>query len=203
MVRLVLIAALAGCYAPDVADCVDRCDSSNLCPDGLTCQSGYCRAEGATGTCSSSSMNMPDAPGSASCPPVPMQQGCSLVGAAPVVPYCLTLCAAATGTTANAFTAGGSWHAAVLDTPVKMMTASTVIGPNATWVGLEQGSGATSPSASWMWHGGAQVTQLPWNAGQPDDGDHTENGAEQCATLAGSGYSDEPCSASHPFLIEP
>ena len=203
MVRLVLIAALAGCYAPDVGDCVDRCDSSSLCPDGLTCQAGYCRADGATGTCASSSMDMPDAAGSnASCPPVPMQQGCSLAGPMPVVPYCLTLCAAATGTTANAFTVGGSWHAAVLDTPVKLAAASAITGATATWVGLEQGSGAASPADGWTWRGTA-VTQLPWNAGQPDDGDHTENGAEQCGTLAGSGFSDEPCSASHPFLLEP
>jgi len=201
MVRLVLIAALAGCYAPDVADCVDRCDSSNLCPDGLTCQAGFCRADGASGTCSTA-QDMPDA-ATAMCPPIPMMQGCTLAGAQPVTPYCYVLCAAATGTSANAFTAGGSWHAAVLDSPGKLAAAVTAAGASPAWIGLEQGSGAAAPDASWSWHGGTAATQLPWNAGQPDDGDHTENGAEQCATLAGSGFSDEACTASHVFLIQP
>ena len=204
MVRLVLIAMLAGCYAPEVADCVDRCDSSNACPDGLTCQAGYCRTDGATGTCTTSSMNMPDAPGSsATCPPVPMQQGCTLVGPAPAEPYCFAACAAATGTTALAFTAGGSWHAAVLDAPEKMMAASVVARGSIMWIGLQQAASATTPAAGWSWVTGASLAAAPWAAGQPDDGDGTENGTEQCATLGGSAFTDEACSGSHVFVIEP
>lgn len=203
MVRLVLIAALAGCYAPDVGDCVDKCDSSNLCPDGLTCQAGYCRADGASGTCASA-MDMPDAAGSsASCPPVPMQQGCTLVGPTPIEPYCYAACAVQSGSAALAFAAGGSWHAAVLDMPVKMMAASVVARGSVMWIGLSQAASATSPAAGWSWVTGAQLAAAPWAAGQPDDGDGTENGTEQCATLTGSAFTDEPCSASHVFVIEP
>jgi hypothetical protein len=198
MVRLVLALALAGCYSPDLADCADRCDTSNLCPDGLTCQAGYCRTEGATGTCSSQ-QDMPDA-ANASCPPIPMQQGCQLASPQPVVPYCYVACTATTGTAALAFS---PWRAAVLDTPEKLAAAMAIAGPTTMWVGLEQGSGAGSPSASWSWVTGAALGSLPWATGQPDDGDHTENGAEQCATLTGSAFSDEPCSASHQYLLQP
>jgi hypothetical protein len=194
------VLALAGCYAPDVADCADQCDSSNLCPDGLTCESGFCRAAGATGTCAGTQ----DAAGSGSdtCPAIPMQQGCTLVGPEPVEPYCYVACAAATGTSANAFSVG-TWHAAVLDAPEKLMAATVVAGPNTLWIGLQQDAAATSPAMGWTWHGGTVAPQLPWAAGQPDDGDGVENGAEQCATLIGSGFSDAACTASHPYLIQP
>jgi hypothetical protein len=202
MVRLVLALALAGCYAPDIADCADRCDTSNLCPDGLTCEAGYCRTEGATGACTASQQDMPDAATGSACPAVPMAQGCQLVGPQPVMPYCMAACAASTGTAALAFSVG-TWHAAVLDAPEKLTAAMTAAGSAATWVGLVQPTGESSPSAGWMWSTGGTVGPLPWAAGQPDDGDHTENGAEQCATLAGSAFADEPCTASHPYLIQP
>jgi hypothetical protein len=57
-------------------------------------------------------------------------------------------------------------------------------------IGLEQAGGAASPDASWSWHGGAAVTQRPWSASEPD-------------TLSGSGFSDDACTTSHAFLIQP
>ncbi len=51
--RLLLgIAALAGCYSPEVRDCAISCAASS-CPGGYTCEqaSGLCRVAGATGSC--------------------------------------------------------------------------------------------------------------------------------------------------------
>jgi hypothetical protein len=63
----VLVAALAGCYKPTVADCAYQCSASNPCPDELTCDGQLCREPARIGmACSSitgdSGIDAPDAP---------------------------------------------------------------------------------------------------------------------------------------------
>jgi hypothetical protein len=53
VVRLLLIAAaLSGCYHPTYVDCTVLCGAANDCPEGLTCQDGFCvRAQPSLVTC--------------------------------------------------------------------------------------------------------------------------------------------------------
>ena len=54
MVRLLLIglAALAGCYAPELTDCRVRCGPGDSCPAELACRDGFCVHPGLDGGCS-------------------------------------------------------------------------------------------------------------------------------------------------------
>lgn len=213
MARLVLIAAslgaLAGCYNPQVADCVDTCGTSRLCPEGLTCAGGFCRVEGASGSCTTvdaavSTDASTDAPAADAmgCPPVPMQQGCTGVGPPPVMPYCIAACADATGMVATMFNQVG-WHPVVIQDSAKLAAVMAVANTQTAWIGLTQPPGQATMAAGWQWPGGNVATFTSWAGGQPDDGDGVENNAEQCATISNAAWSDEPCSNVHVWLIEP
>lgn len=201
MVRLVLAAALLGaCYQPELADCADKCDTTGLCPDGLSCDGKFCRAEGASGTCTEmqDASAVVDAP--SSCPQVPVAQGCTPMGPMPTPPLCIAACAAKPGTMAVAF-AVGTWHAVVLDGPNKVAAAMTAANGATAWIGLTQMPGAGTPAAGWSWVNGMPLVSPSWATTQPDDGDGTENNTEQCASMTGATWSDEDCSVSHVFLI--
>ena len=48
-VLAVLVAAVAGCYAPDVRDCSITCSAADECAEEQVCNAdGYCAAEGVT-----------------------------------------------------------------------------------------------------------------------------------------------------------
>lgn len=193
---LIPLLAIAGCYDPTFADCTTTCGDSALCPDGLTCTDGYCRTAGATDSCEG---NM------SACPPMPpLQCGTS----APLEPpNCFAVCnVAQTGTAARTFKLG-SWHLAVLDTPAKIQAARAAAGASPVWIALGQQAGQTSPAAGWQWMRSTgpavPATTTDWATGQPDDGDGTENAAQDCGALTSSGWSDEACTASHPLLVTP
>jgi len=70
------------------------------------------------------------------------------------------------------------------------------------WIGLTQSDNATTPASGWSWIGGASLVgnYTNWESSQPDDGDGTENGAEQCGIIDGSGtWADSSCSQTHGF----
>ena len=213
MVRLVLVAALASalgaCYEPQFADCVDTCGTSGICPEGLSCQNGFCRTEGATGSCENGSNNpvdapMPiDGPPSGTCPPVPMMQGCMPVGPQPVMPYCHVTCSPPkTGTDALAFRVG-SWHAAVISDVTELNAAMSTTANQPAWIGLRQMPSQGAPTAGWSWVNSTPLTYNAWAPMQPDDGNMAEDDAEQCAVLAMSKWADEPCTMMRPYVIEP
>lgn len=213
MVRLVLIALFAACYEPQFADCADTCGTSRICPEGLTCESGFCRAPGATGSCeldptvdagidASTTNPPPDGPPPMACPPTPIMQGCSPVGPMPTMPYCHVTCAAKTGTDALAFTVG-SWHAAVIADATELAAAMTSSANQPAWIGLRQPPAQAMPQTAWAWLNGAPLAFSAWAPAQPDDGNGTENDAEQCGLLAEGKWADEACTLSRPFVIEP
>ena len=214
MVRLVLIAAvLGGCYTPQLSDCATTCGASQLCPDDLQCVAGFCRTEGASGTCSAGGQPdaaqtdapMIDAPmldAAMACPPVPMQQGCTLVGPMPVMPYCFAACAAQTGTQAHAF-AVGTWHLATIASAAEQTAAMTATGNMLAWIGLTQATSQATPAAGWTWRGGAALAYTAWAGGQPDDANGAENDEQNCGALGAGGWGDEPCTDARVFLIEP
>jgi len=50
--KAALLAALAGCYSPEVKDCTVKCASPNDCGDGQVCGSdGLCAAQKVAGHC--------------------------------------------------------------------------------------------------------------------------------------------------------
>jgi hypothetical protein len=83
---LLLLVLAAGCfYSPDIRDCANTCSATQLCPEGLTCESGFCRTAGATGSCpqpdAQPGVDGPaqgDAPIDAQCPFDAGDAGCSI-----------------------------------------------------------------------------------------------------------------------------
>jgi hypothetical protein len=52
MRAVVVILAIAGCYAPDLAPCTVQCADGETCPDGEACGTDhFCHASGDHGTC--------------------------------------------------------------------------------------------------------------------------------------------------------
>ncbi len=51
ILRLAVIACVAGCYSPDVRDCTVTCSAPAECADGQQCLSGFCVADGTTPVC--------------------------------------------------------------------------------------------------------------------------------------------------------
>jgi hypothetical protein len=214
MVRLVLALGLVitGCYTPQLTDCADSCSVSNLCPDGLSCVDGFCRTAGAAGSCPrtggvDASMQQTDAPmqqadAPMGCPPVPVAQGCTLAGPAPVEPNCFAACVTKTGTMAQAFTVG-TWHIASIASATEQTAALTAANGQLAWIGLTQMPNQATPLAGWGWVGGGALTFAAWVGVQPDDANSTENNEQNCGALGPGGWGDESCADSHVFLIEP
>src|SRR5687767_4318256 len=42
---------LVACYEPAPVDCAYACGAGDACPDGTTCEGGFCRTPDATGDC--------------------------------------------------------------------------------------------------------------------------------------------------------
>lgn len=295
MVRIVLIALLASCYKPSIADCVDTCGESKLCPEGFSCVGGFCTtgtactadAPSLIDTMISDALHdagfdamldafMPDAGVDASpidamvdatpidamvdasmidampdamvdamldamvdappdaapdafvpdafvpdaavdamvdaamCPPPPTASSCQTITPPPMYPACFTVCTGnVTNMVANTFSSNG-WHVAIIKSDMEEQAAKQALagsGVTEAWIGLLQGDMTNHPTmVDGMWHWVQETTNLTysdWGSGQPDDGDHTENDAEDCGTLKSDGWYDEPCMGMRPFLIEP
>jgi len=74
-----------------------------------------------------------------------------------------------------------------------------------SWIGLVQMTGAALPADNWSWNGsGFTPPFFNWSTTpttQPDDGDGTENGTEQCAQILDvtDKWQDVPCNTMLPF----
>jgi hypothetical protein len=218
MARLVLIASLlAGCYQPSLVDCATTCGTSNSCPDGTTCRSGMCRLDDSTGSCPAMpgvDAPMPDGPEeetpdgpAATCPPAPVGQGCTLLPGTQVAPGCHVVCSAKTWTEARGLSAG-TWHLAIVSTAPEadlIKTAIAAAGVPSAWIGLDQPLGQATPLAGWKWTDGSALGSFaPWANMQPNDGNGTEDGGEQCAMMtAGGTWSDDVCALGQAFVLEP
>ena len=199
MGRLFLIALLAGCYNPTVADCVDTCAADQLCPDGLSCDAqGFCRSAGAAGTCLTGSGSGSGSGGS--CPMAPQGHGtpdcATAMPVMPVAPDCLVVCTPAAAGSAAASWVTGTWHEAVIKSPTAESTAKSLAG-NGAWIGLHAPPNMGATPSAWTWTDGTSATFVDWANGQPVD-----NGAAgNCASVGPMGWISEPCTNSHAFLI--
>jgi len=72
------------------------------------------------------------------------------------------------------------------------------------WIGHIQKlpGGVVLPSTGWRWLDGSTVDFEPWASGQPDDGNGSENDAEDCAAIVTTTWADEPCSNKHHFVCK-
>jgi hypothetical protein len=213
--RVLALVALAGCYSPEVGDCVDRCEQSGICPDGLSCDTGgFCRVEGATEACMAHDTDAAaDGSGSGSdgnpavCPAAPVQQGCTQASPAPVMPYCYVACNAGSPYSAAAAFSVGTWHVASVTTDDEESAAVTAAAGGTIWIGLLQAMNQATPADGWAWADHATYSYMHWASvptQQPDDGGGGgEHNIEQCATLSGMGWADEACGNGHAFLISP
>lgn len=219
MVRLVLIALLAGCYRPSLVDCVDTCDQTQLCPEGLSCVGGFCTAGSSCAQAIDAHVvdahvvdaHATDATTDAmtdamTCPPPP--SSCAAIMPQPAPPGCFTVCTTPATNMAAATFSDGMWHIAIINSPGEQGAAITAInasGQGEVWIGLLQNPSATAPGDGWHWvqQSGAP-TYTAWATNQPDDGDNTENHEQDCTTMTSAGWYDQPCaSTTRPFLIEP
>jgi hypothetical protein len=196
------MAVAASCYHPDLADCVDTCSSSHLCPDGTSCNAGFCRTSGATGTCNGAQV---DASTSGKCPMAPGMQGiCEApVPGVPTAPECYTVCAgsAATGTAVQAY-AFMTWRAAAMGSANDLADAKAMLGGfGALWIGLRAPPGMGSQLSAWSWVSGVPMNFTGgWAPGQPVD--HSVGSGDNCGVLTGSGWVSEPCANSHVFMLQ-
>jgi len=201
MGRILLIAFVAGCYNPTVADCVDTCDSEQLCPDGLTCQAGYCRIAGAAGTCSTGSGSGSGSGSGGSCPMAPQGHGTpdctTAMPVTPAPPDCLVECSPPAAGSAAAGWITGTWHEATVSSPTAEATAKTIVGAAHAWIGLHAPPNMGATPSAWTWTDGTAATFVDWANGQPVD----NGSAGNCASVGATGWVSEPCTSSHPFLI--
>jgi hypothetical protein len=195
VVRLVLILAtvVAGCYSPSVVDCGDTCRTSGLCPDGLACVGGFCRAPGAAGSCTIADAATNDSMGGGACPPAPQgMMGCATaMPTVPTAPECLVLCAPAQAGPASQMYMIGGWRSAFLASASEEAKAKMLAGSAAVWIGLHRPA-----NGSFMWVDGHALTYTDWVGGTEPTGT-----TEACAALGPNGWAAEPCTNTHPFLI--
>ncbi len=201
MGRFVLIlsstlALATGCYQPSLVDCVTTCGSSQLCPDGLSCMNGFCRTEGASGSCSGST---PDGQ-MGGCPIAPQNHGTPVCGMAmpvsPTPPTCQVICTPFVTGTAAAMFHFNTWLAGSIGSAAEEATAKALIG-GPVWLGLQAPSGMGGNPAMWAWSSGEAMTYMDWAPGQPVD----MGAGGNCGVLTSTGWVSEPCSTTHPFMI--
>lgn len=193
----ILIATLAlttGCYEPSVTDCQYTCTAEDTCADGMSCQSGYCRPLGASGTCQGNNENTdagmdgtPDAPSGCPTPP----SGCTVgmtftIGTTGCAVVCLNQ---STWTQASTTCTNADWHFATLHPSSELLAVPTL--SNAPWVGAERQS--TNP---WRWVDGVQVDTTAWEGGTPP--------LSGCAQINMNKklINDTNCGATHVFICE-
>ncbi|HUS29902.1 MAG TPA: C-type lectin domain-containing protein [Kofleriaceae bacterium] len=70
------------------------------------------------------------------------------------------------------------------------------------WIGYMQQAGATTVAGNWSWLDGVASPYVNWGTGEPQDGQGTEDGEEQCAVMFADGlWYDTSCSAAtFPFV---
>jgi hypothetical protein len=153
----VLIASIAlvttGCYAPGVTDCQFSCGSGQACPDGTSCEGGFCRTSSRLGACGAAIDGALDAD-ETTCPAAP-QPMCGarfrlVDGTCAVVctkvekfPDAVNMC----GT--------GAWAPGKVDTLAKL----DALQPTASlWIGASGGG-------VWTWSDGTPVDPVLWTGG--------------------------------------
>jgi hypothetical protein len=65
---------------------------------------------------------------------------------------------------------------------------------NDAWIALVQDA-STTPGGGWRWSHGGPMGFTAWLAGEPDDFDSIEDGAEQCGLFSSSGWIDDGCTS--------
>jgi hypothetical protein len=76
-------------------------------------------------------------------------------------------------------------------------TCMRTILDGAIWLGLEQAANQMQTTTGWTWNSdGIAPPYLRWASGQPNDGDGTEDGLEQCVySSTSTTWQDTPCTA--------
>ncbi len=168
---------LAGCYDPAVKDCQFTCPDG-VCPGGLTCRGGLCRAGDLSGACP--------------CPMPP--SGCPLVtSAVNASGLCLAACSTALGWRAaqDACAKAGPWELAVFG--ATLATGEAALQTQPSWIGLSR-----APLAqSWQWIDGAgSISALdPSWSSEPGHGGTINT----CAALAGGALYSDDCATQRAY----
>jgi hypothetical protein len=205
------LVGFAGCYNPAALPEGAPCQRTEQCPESQQCVLGSC------------SLSTPPIDAHPTPPPDAMTDAMADAMAVPCVPDGLTC---ASGTALQAFTCGtrcwvmcpeavpretaetrcNGWTGALgeIDNADEDSCVNQRVGSTpASWVGLIQGAGATTPVDKWTWNGTTPPTYLVWRAAtEPDDGaGGVERGNEQCASIrVGGTFDDDPCSSPLPFF---
>lgn len=96
----------------------------------------------------------------------------------------------------NACTTWGGKLAPIRSQADQDCVEQTLFPGQASWIGFEQSTMATTPSNGWTWNSdGVGVNYTHWDTGQPNDANGNENDhAEQCAFMTNAGFwQDSQC----------
>lgn len=95
-----------------------------------------------------------------------------------------------------------AWGGALVSihSQAEQVCVETLLESAGTWIGYEQGA-STELTGNWAWSDGTPVDFAPqWFMAEPNDGDGTENGIEQCGDLFTNGaWNDDDCMMARSF----
>lgn len=97
---------------------------------------------------------------------------------------------------------GPGYRLAFPNDAAELSLLSNNLGGGDRWWGAYQPTDETAIDGGWRGLDGTPVSLTVWNSGQPDDGNQTENGFQQCVRVTSGGASDESCSAMYGYLCE-
>lgn len=210
----VALAVTAGCYGPRVP-AGSPCDTAEQCPLRQHCIQGFCSFRDAPDI--DAPAPEPDAP-----PPIDASPD-AMPDAAPLA--CSTAGLTCTGGTVTMFTCGGKcwvlctqqrtreqaraacadWSGLLgqIDDATEQACVEMHNGDFDRWFNPIQLANATQPAMGWTLNGVTPIVYTHWRNGEPNDGDGTENGAQNCATFQTDGtWADSPCTDAHSFFCE-
>jgi hypothetical protein len=211
LASVVGLVGFAGCYTPAALPEGAPCQRTEQCPESQQCVLGSCslNAPPVDAHPAPASDAMTDAMADAM--PVPcVADGLTCASGTVPVPFqcgtrCWVKCPEAV-VRATAETRCNDWMGALgeIDNADEDSCVNQRVGTTpATWIGMIQGAGATTPADKWTWNGTTPATYLIWRATtEPDDGNGgVEVGNEQCASIRpGGGFDDDPCGTALPFF---
>jgi hypothetical protein len=205
--RVLILAALAGCYSPGTADCQFKCGESDSCPADTTCADGFCRTSSSSGTCGSIAGEAGTSPeagidGPAAVCPSSSPCGGGIKPVAVGSDDCAVLCTDEK-TFSDALSVCGSddgsvetWHIAILDTAPKRAAFGAQLSHAIGWVGLQR------TLTTWHWLNHANETLAnndpAWASGEP----MAQNPDGAFDSTSGDELVTDGVSATHQFFCE-
>jgi hypothetical protein len=188
--RAALLVALAGCYSPALPMAMDSAPPDAPRPPDATSPNDGPPVVANGGTAGMDALD---------CPALP---ACDTQVMFVCGGRCQVLCQTKSSQDqATLGCLGWSGYLAVIDSAAEDSCVKDELGSDLAWIGLVQGPSAVNPGDDWVWVRASTYFE-GWSGTEPNDGDGSENLAEQCAIASNAGWADRGCSDALFFLCE-